>query len=73
MRLDEITEPGVYACRRTGDLIRVVRPHVSSGEAELIERHSGQSIYVTPLSTDPFLPISRARQVAANLGLPVNF
>ncbi|MBN2562070.1 MAG: hypothetical protein JXQ75_14185 [Phycisphaerae bacterium] len=71
--LDEITEPGAYVCRPVGDLIRVVQNGASLDDAELIEKHGTGPMYVTRISEDPFISISRARIIAANLDIEVHF
>ncbi len=69
--LDEVTERGAYVSHRTGDLIRVVSTGASSGDSELIDKHSTEPIYVTQISQDPFVPISQARIAAANLNIEI--
>ena len=71
--LGEITEPGAYVCSRTGDLFRVVGRGAFSNEAELIEKHGTEPIYVTRISNDPFIRISQARVAAANMDIEVSF
>ncbi len=71
--LGEVTEPGAYVCFDTGDLIRVVRTHASSSEAELVDKHGDQPVLVTRVSEDPFVPISQARIAAANLDIEISF
>ena len=71
--LDEITEPGAYVSRGSGELIRVPRVGKSLAEEEVIGQHSGEPLHVTQISTDPFIPISRARIAAANLDVEVDF
>ncbi len=71
--LDKIAEPGAYVCPATGDLIRVVRTGACSDEEGLVKQHGTQAIFVTQVSNDPFIPISRARIAAANLDIEVSF
>ena len=71
--LDKVKEPGAYVCRGSRDLIRVPASGASSGSTELTEKHDADPIYVTRISTDPFVGISCARMAAANLDIEINF
>jgi hypothetical protein len=71
--LAEITQPGAYVCSHTGDLVRIARTGAFSNEAELIERHGTEPIYVTLISDDPFIRISQARVAAANMDIKISF
>ena len=72
-RLDEIAEPGTYVCPQTGDLIRLVRGGAPLDDTELRKKHGDEPVYVTRISNDPFIPISRARMAAANLDVEITF
>lgn len=71
--LDQINEPGAYVSRGSGDLIRVPVSGASCGDAELMDKHMSEPIYVTRISRDPFLAISSARVAAANLDIKISF
>ncbi len=71
--LGELTEPGAYVCRNSGDLIRVPGSGPSSGDPELIAKHEAEPMWVTRISPDPFVRISTARVAAANLDLEISF
>ena len=71
--LGEITEPGAYVCHGSGDLLRVADSETPPGNVEPIESKGGQPIYVTRISSDPFVPISKARMAAANLDIEIHF
>ena len=71
--LEEITEPGAYICRDSGDLVRVTQSDAPSDDMELLKRQGTELVYVTQLSRDPFMPISLARIAAANLDMEINF
>lgn len=71
--LDEVADAGAYISRSSGHLVRIVaagRPLV--GE-ELLEEHNTAPVYLTRVSTDPFVPITRARMAAANRDIEVHF
>ncbi len=71
--LDDIRRPGVYVCRTSGDLLRVPAVGQTTDVGELLEKHGTDSIYVTRISADPFIPITRARLEAANRDIQLNF
>jgi len=71
--LDQVTEPGAYVCRETGDLIRVPRDGGSSGDQELFGKHDEQPLHVTRISPDPFIAITKARFAAAALDIEISF
>jgi len=71
--LDQISEPGAYVSRGSGDLIRVPTSGASVGGPELMEKNASDPVFVMRISVDPFLPISRARMLAANLDIEISF
>ena len=71
--LGDVTEPGAYVCRESGDLIRIAPTGVASDFSELIERQETEPVYVVRIDTDPFVAISRARVLAANLDVEIGF
>ncbi|MFQ5462584.1 MAG: hypothetical protein ACE5E5_08155 [Phycisphaerae bacterium] len=71
--LDQIHEPGAYVSRSGGDLIRVPASGGSVGDAELMGKHGEEPVFVARISSDPFLPISSARMMAANLDIEIGF
>lgn len=70
---ESITEPGCYLSNWTGHLIRVPEDGVKLGRSPLIEIRGKEPFFVTKLSDDPYLTLTRARMIAADLDLPVNF
>ena len=71
--LDEITAPGAYVCHGRGDLIRVSGSDLTSDDLEELKSAADEPVYVTLVSEDPFIPISRARIAAANLDVEISF
>ena len=71
--LSEITEPGAYVAKQTGDLIRISADGASSGDEELLEQNADQSLVVAMLSGDPFIPITKARFAAAAMDIEISF
>ena len=73
LSLDQVTDPGAYVCRSSGDLVRIVASGRPLGAEELLEKGDPASIFVTLVSVDPFVPITRARIEAAERDIEVNF
>ena len=71
--LGDVTEPGAYVCRESGDLVRIAPTGVGSDPSELNERQKADPVYVVRIHSDPFVVISRARVLAANLDLEISF
>ncbi len=72
VRFEEIQEPGVYVTER-GAMFRVPPEGLAQGHSPLISWESKDSVVVTRICEDPYAPISRARQLAADADLGVNF
>ena len=70
---DSIEAPGTYYSNWTGHLIRVPEEALSLGHSPTLEIIGTQDMMVTRLSQDPFLPLNKARMVAADLDLEVKF
>lgn len=70
---NEINEPGVYYNHNTGWLYRVPGDILALGHSPLLNIVSSHENYVTKISEDPWLPVSKARQICANMDLAVNF
>lgn len=73
LALDEVTDPGAYVCRGSGDLVRIVASGQPLGAEKLLDKEDPGSIFVTQVSVDPFIPITRARIEAADRDIEVNF
>lgn len=70
---ESIETPGTYYSNWTGHLIRVPEEALSAGHSPMLEIIGKENMFVTCLSKDPFLPLNKARMVAADLDLEVNF
>jgi hypothetical protein len=68
-----VTVPGAYVCDWDGLLLRVPQDGVAAGREPAILFRSRQPLFVTRISGDPFVPLSEARRLAADLDLMVNF
>lgn len=70
---DEINSPGTYVFKDTGDLARIPKEALMQGGSPLIEIKSRRHNVCCKLSDDPYIGISKARQLAADYDLPINF
>lgn len=68
-----INEPGAYVCNWNGHLIRMPEEALKPGHSPLLNILSKESLYVTKISDDPFIPVLKARLIAADTDLEVNF
>ncbi len=69
----KLSEPGTYLSNWSGHLIRVPQDAVRQGRSPVIEILGTEPLYVTKLSDDPFVPLTKARMIAADLDHAVNF
>jgi hypothetical protein len=69
----DVNTPGSYVCNESGCLFRVPEDGLVSGRSPLIEIVSRTPTMMTKISDDPWLPISKARQLAADADLYINF
>jgi hypothetical protein len=70
---DEIREPGCYIRNSSGNLYRVPHEALAQGRSPLIEIVAHEGTMMTKVCDDPWVPISKARQLAADADLFVNF
>jgi hypothetical protein len=70
---EAIKEPGCYLSNWTGHLVRVPEDGLKAGRSPVIDIRGKEPMFVTKLSDDPFITLTKARMVAADLDLPVNF
>ncbi len=68
-----INSPGAYIEDCNGSLLRVPDEALASDHTPLMEIVSKTPCMVTKISDDPWLVISKARQLAADADLQVNF
>ena len=73
LTFSNLKEPGAYLYNSTGHLFRVPEDAVKVGRSPVIEILSSEPIVVTKLSDNPFLTITKARMIAADLDLGINF
>ena len=70
---DSINEPGTYICNWSGHMLRVPEDAIKPGRSPLMCLTGNEPLFVTKVSDDPFVAISKARILAANCDLAVNF
>ncbi len=70
---DQLEEPGAYVSNWSGHLIRVPENGLKAGSSPTIDIVGKEPMFVTKLSSDPYCTISKARMIAADFDLQVNF
>ncbi len=70
---EKLSQPGAYLCNWSGHLMRVPEDAVQFGRSPTIEIRGREQLYVTKLSDDPFVPLTKARMVAGDLDHAGNF
>ena len=70
---DQINEPGAYVCNWSGHLLRVPNDGVTAGRSPLLNIVGPQPLFVTKISDDPYVSITKARLLACNCDVNVNF
>ena len=68
-----INEPGAYVANWSGHLIRIPEDGVAAGRSPLISMSATEPLTVTKISDNPFVPVTKARLLASNLDVNVNF
>lgn len=70
---DAINEPGAYVCNWSGHLLRVPEDGVTPGRSPLINIIGNEPLTVTKISENPYITLTKAKLVASNFDLSVNF
>lgn len=69
----EIHEPGAYVSNLTGHLVRIPEDAVKPDRTPLIDLVATEPLLFSRISVNPFISLTKARMLAADLDLPVNF
>jgi hypothetical protein len=69
----QIETPGLYVEHATGTLLRVPNDALAPGRSPVMEIVANQPWIVTKISDDPFLSLTKARMLTADLDIYVNF
>jgi hypothetical protein len=70
---DEIHTPGCYVSKNTGNLYRIPAEALALGRSPLIEIVSKTGTLMTKIAEDPWVPITKARQLCADADVYPNF
>ena len=70
---EAISEPGCYVCNWSGHLCRVPEDGVAPGRSPLINIVGNEPLLVTKISDNPYIPLTKAKMLACNFDLNVNF
>ena len=70
---DEINEPGAYVTDWSGSLLRFPEDSIKPGRSPLMNMVGKEPLYVTKISENPYVALTKARQMAANFDCNVNF
>ncbi len=73
MPFSNISEPGCYVCNWSGHLLRVPEDAVAPGRSPLISVVGPEPLFVTKISANPFESITKAKLLACNADVHVNF
>jgi hypothetical protein len=68
-----INEPGTYVCNWSGHLLRVPEDGVTPGRSPMLNIVGNEPLFVTMISNDPYVTVTKARLLASNCDLFVNF
>jgi len=69
----QLNEIGTYVFKEGGQLLRVPEDALKPGRSPVMGIVGRDVLTVCKLSDDPFIPITKARLVAADLDVEVNF
>ena len=70
---ESINEPGSYICNWSGHLLRVPDDAVKLGRSPVISLKAIEPLFVTKISGDPYIQVTKARLLAADCDVTVNF
>ncbi len=68
-----ISEPGCYVCNWSGHLLRVPDDAIAPGRSPLINMVACEPLFVTKISDNPFVSVTKAKLLACNADVNVNF
>ena len=70
---EKITDPGCYICNWSGHLLRVPEDGVVPGRSPVLNIVGYDPLYVTKIADNPYIPLTKAKMLACNLDVNVNF
>lgn len=71
--VDAISDPGAYICNWSGHLLRIPEDDIASGRSPILNIVGSEPLFVTKISDDPFITIPKAKLLAANWDVDINF
>ena len=72
-QFNEIDQTGAYVTNWSGHLLRIWEESLEPGHSPVMDMVGSEPLYVTKISDNPYEPLGKARQVAADLDCEVNF
>ena len=69
----DLEAPGFYVSRASGNGYRVPAEALIKGASPVIEQVSAQPSRLVKLSDNPFIPLTKARNLAASYNIEPNF
>ncbi len=70
---ESISDPGCYVCNWSGHLLRIPDDAVKAGRSPVMVMKGWDTLFVTKIHNDPFIPLTKARLLAADCDVPVSF
>ena len=70
---ESIHEPGTYVANWSGLLLRIPEDALKPGRSPTLAISAKEPLFVTKISHDPFIQVTKARMLAADCDVPVNF
>ena len=71
--LASVNELGAYVCNWSGHLLRISEDGAAPGRSGLLDLVGHEPPWVTKIANNPFIPITKARMLAAALDVSANF
>ena len=68
-----VHEPGTYVCNWSGHLLRMPADAINPRVTPVMCILGKEALYLTKISDQPFLPITKARVLASECDVAVNF
>jgi len=68
-----VNEPGAYVCNWSGHLLRIPEDGAAPGRSRQFDIVGHEPPWVTKIADNPFIPVTKARMLAAALDISVNF
>jgi hypothetical protein len=70
---EAITQPGAYICHWSGHLLRVPEDGFFTAQKPVFSMVGAEPLNVTKISENPYITITKAKLLASNWDLSVNF